>query len=152
MFLLFMPLAVITIILSIIFSLLAYTNRNHSFFIVGLIFSIISGIMLLFRIKDVLNLLKHNDLMAMAFIAAWLGSIVFLVLSKSQQKQNSDDGLADSFLDSIIDEPNDDNENDDEEYIFSFSAICKHLNLDPAKTRHAIMNATHRISTRRRAA
>lgn len=110
MFLLFMPLAVITIILSIIFSLLAYTNRNHSFFIVGLIFSIISGIMLLFRIKNLLILLKDSDLMAMAFVAAWIGSIVFLVLSKSQQKQNSDDGLADSFLDSIIDEQNDDNE------------------------------------------
>jgi hypothetical protein len=41
---------------------------------------------------------------------------------------------------------------EEEEYIFSFAAICKHLGLDPAKTRHQIMNATHRISTRRRAA
>lgn len=43
---------------------------------------------------------------------------------------------------------------DDEEddYIFSFRAICRHLNLDPDKTRYAIMHATHRISTRRRAA
>ncbi len=40
----------------------------------------------------------------------------------------------------------------EEEYIFSFIAICKHFGLDPAKTRYAIMNATHRISTRRRAA
>ena len=40
----------------------------------------------------------------------------------------------------------------DEEYIFSFRAICKHLGMDPDKTCHAIMNATHRISTRRRAA
>lgn len=41
---------------------------------------------------------------------------------------------------------------EDEEYIFSFAAICKHLGLDPEKTRFSIMNATHRISTRRRAA
>lgn len=41
---------------------------------------------------------------------------------------------------------------DDEEYIFSFRAICRHLGLDPVKTRVAIMTATHRISTRRRAA
>jgi hypothetical protein len=41
---------------------------------------------------------------------------------------------------------------EEEEYIFSFRAICKHLGIDPDKTRHAIMNATHRISTRRRAA
>lgn len=41
---------------------------------------------------------------------------------------------------------------DDEEYIFSFRAICRHLGLDPVKTRTAIMTATHRISTRRRAA
>jgi hypothetical protein len=43
-------------------------------------------------------------------------------------------------------------EDDDEEYIFSFRSVCLHLNLDPDKTRFAIMNATHRISTRRRAA
>ena len=46
----------------------------------------------------------------------------------------------------------DSDNSDDEEYIFSFSAICQHLGLDPDKTRYAIMNATHRISTRRRAA
>lgn len=41
---------------------------------------------------------------------------------------------------------------EDEDYIFSFVSICKHFGLDPEKTRHAICNATHRISTRRRAA
>lgn len=43
-------------------------------------------------------------------------------------------------------------EEQEDEYIFSFNCICRHLGLDPAKTRYAIMNATHRISTRRRAA
>ncbi len=43
-------------------------------------------------------------------------------------------------------------ESEEEEYIFSFIAICKHLGFDPAKTKYAIMNAQHRISTRRRAA
>lgn len=46
------------------------------------------------------------------------------------------------------DDENDDNDND--EYIFSFEAICKHFELDPEKTRDAIINAEHRISTRRR--
>ncbi len=41
---------------------------------------------------------------------------------------------------------------EDEDYIFSFYAICRHLGFDPAKTRHFIMHADHRISTRRRAA
>jgi hypothetical protein len=41
---------------------------------------------------------------------------------------------------------------EEEEYVFSFRAICRHLGFDPEKTRYAIMNATHRISTRRRAA
>ncbi|MBX7139097.1 MAG: hypothetical protein K1X83_14070 [Oligoflexia bacterium] len=40
----------------------------------------------------------------------------------------------------------------EEDYIFSFSAICRHLGFDPQKTRYSIMNAKHRISTRRRAA
>ena len=43
-------------------------------------------------------------------------------------------------------------EDEDEEYILSFRAICKHMGIDPDKTRYAIMNAKHRISTRRRAA
>ena len=41
---------------------------------------------------------------------------------------------------------------EEEEYIFSFRAICKHLGFDPERTRFAILNADHRISTRRRAA
>ena len=41
-------------------------------------------------------------------------------------------------------------DDEDEEYIFSFAGICKHLGLDPKKTRHSIMHATKRISTRRR--
>ena len=41
---------------------------------------------------------------------------------------------------------------EEEDYIFSFQAICKHLGFDPAKTRHRIMNSPNRISTRRRAA
>lgn len=41
---------------------------------------------------------------------------------------------------------------DQEEYVLSFGYICRHLGMDPEKTRHAIINAKHRISTRRRAA
>jgi hypothetical protein len=43
-------------------------------------------------------------------------------------------------------------EDEEEEYIFSFRHICQHFGMDPKKTRDAIMNATKRISTRRRAA
>jgi hypothetical protein len=43
-------------------------------------------------------------------------------------------------------------EDEDEEYIFSFYSICKHLGLDPKKTHHQISTTTRRISTRRRAA
>jgi hypothetical protein len=40
----------------------------------------------------------------------------------------------------------------DEEYIFSFAAICYQLGLHPVNTRKKIMSAEKRISTRRRAA
>lgn len=46
----------------------------------------------------------------------------------------------------------DDSGDDNEDHIFSFAAICRHLGLNPEKTRDAIVTATHRISTRRRAA
>jgi hypothetical protein len=41
---------------------------------------------------------------------------------------------------------------EEEEYIFSFRAVCNHLGFDPEKTRDRIINPTHKISTRRRAA
>lgn len=43
-------------------------------------------------------------------------------------------------------------EDQEDDYILSFRVICTHLGLDPDKTRHMIMNANRRISTRRRAA
>jgi hypothetical protein len=39
---------------------------------------------------------------------------------------------------------------EDDDYVLSFQSICKHFGMDPVKTRRAIMNATSRISTRRR--
>lgn len=41
---------------------------------------------------------------------------------------------------------------EEDDYIFSFAFICRYLGMDPAKTRYSIINARHRISTRRRAA
>ncbi len=41
---------------------------------------------------------------------------------------------------------------EEEEYVFSFRAVCHHLGFNPEKTRERIMNPTHKISTRRRAA
>jgi hypothetical protein len=41
---------------------------------------------------------------------------------------------------------------EEEEYLFSFRAITRHLGMDPDKTREYILNPTHKISTRRRAA
>ena len=41
---------------------------------------------------------------------------------------------------------------EDEEYVLSFTSICRHFGFDPQKTRDAILNAKSRIKTRRRAA
>lgn len=41
---------------------------------------------------------------------------------------------------------------EEEEYILSFISICRYLGFDPEKTRYQIINADHKISTRRRAA
>ncbi len=110
MVLLFMPLVVITIILSIIFSLLAYTNRSHTSFVVGIIFCALSGLLLVIKLKLVLFYVQLGDFITISFVCAWIGSIVFLSLTKSTKKPNTDDDLADSFLDSIINDQSDDNE------------------------------------------
>ena len=39
---------------------------------------------------------------------------------------------------------------EDDDYVLSFQSICRHFDMDPVKTRRAIMNAKDRISTRRR--
>ena len=41
---------------------------------------------------------------------------------------------------------------DDEEYVLSFTSICRYFGFDPEKTRYAILNAKTKIRTRRRAA
>ncbi len=41
---------------------------------------------------------------------------------------------------------------DEDEYILSFTSICRYFSFDPEKTRYAILNAKSRIRTRRRAA
>jgi hypothetical protein len=105
-----MPLAVITIILSIVFSLLSYTNRTKGFFLVGSIFCGLSGLLLVLKLNLVIFYVELGDFITIALLCAWLGSIVFLALSKSTKKTNRDDGLTDSFLDSIINDQSDDNE------------------------------------------
>ena len=41
---------------------------------------------------------------------------------------------------------------EEDDYVFSFYSICEHLGLNAEKTRNAIVSATTRIRTRRRAA
>lgn len=43
-------------------------------------------------------------------------------------------------------------EDEDDDYVLSFKFICVYLGLNPEKTKHRIMFAEKRISTRRRAA
>ena len=73
---------------------------------------------------------------------------------------NSGGELREDALNYLYAEENEASENDNtddyegevDEYVLSFGFICRHLGMDPEKTRHAIIHATHRISTRRRAA
>lgn len=66
------------------------------------------------------------------------------IILRAIEDFNSGGELKIEALDYLLDE--------EEDYIFSFIGICKYLSFDPEKTRHAIMHATRRISTRRRAA
>jgi len=60
-----------------------------------------------------------------------------------------DDAIKYFFAD---DDNSDEDETGLEDHVLSFKFICRHLGMDPKKTRESILNATHRISTRRRAA
>lgn len=74
------------------------------------------------------------------------------MILRAIEDYNSGGELREDALKYFFADDNSDGENDDDDYILSFSFICRHLGIDPFKTRCAIMNATHRISTRRRAA
>lgn len=73
-----------------------------------------------------------------------INELMRAIILRTVEDYNSSGELKDEAVAYLFDE--------EEEYIFSFRAICRHLGFDPAKTRHQIMHATHRISTRRRAA
>ncbi|MBX7143251.1 MAG: hypothetical protein K1X79_02260 [Oligoflexia bacterium] len=73
-----------------------------------------------------------------------INELMRAIILRTIEDYNSGGELHIEAVDYLMDE--------EEEYIFSFRAICRHLGFDPDKTRYQIMNATHRISTRRRAA
>ena len=73
-----------------------------------------------------------------------LSELMRAIILRTVEDYNSKSEFREEAIEYMYDE--------DEEYIFSFRHICKTMGLDPDKTRYAIMNAKHRISTRRRAA
>ena len=73
-----------------------------------------------------------------------INELMRAMILRTVEDIRSQNEFADEAMDYMI--------SDDEEYILSFVSICKHLGLDPKKTRHSILYAEHRISTRRRAA
>lgn len=73
-----------------------------------------------------------------------ISELMRAIILRTIEDYNSDGELRDEAIAYMFDE--------EDQYIFSYRFICKHLGFDPDKARHHIMNATHRISTRRRAA
>jgi hypothetical protein len=73
-----------------------------------------------------------------------INELMRAIILRTIEDYNSQGEFREEAIEYLFDE--------EEEYIFSFRAICRHLGFDPEKTRHSIMHATHRISTRRRAA
>ena len=73
-----------------------------------------------------------------------LNELMRAIILRTIEDYNSGGEFYQEAVDYLFDE--------DEDYIFSFYAICRHLGFDPEKTRYSIMHATHKISTRRRAA
>ena len=73
-----------------------------------------------------------------------INELMRAIILRTIEDFNSGGELREEALSYMFDEEDD--------YIFSFKAICHHLGFDPGKTRFYIMNATKRISTRRRAA
>lgn len=81
-----------------------------------------------------------------------ISELMRAIILRAIEDYNSGGELREEAIAYFFGENEDHNVEEDDEYIFSFRAICKHMELNPEKTRYAIMNATHRISTRRRAA
>ena len=95
-------LSFIFVTVGLLFSILAYNRKLPVFFFLGIGSLLISSIWIVKEYEYYWYSLTENpDLLILVITAAYVTSIVFLILSKSTKK-NADDTVTDAFLDDII--------------------------------------------------
>lgn len=91
----------ILITAGLLFSILAYSQRKQVFFYLGISAVVIVTIGMASYYEFYYFAIGSGDVITIAFLMAWLASIVFLVISQMDTKKG-DDGVTDAFLDDII--------------------------------------------------
>ena len=91
----------------LLFSILAYNQKKNAFFYIGVVCITLVSIHLFGNIEYYYYALSFGEKDILIIVAAWIMSIIFLVLSKSKKKMNDND-VTDAFLDDIINSDDED--------------------------------------------
>lgn len=93
---------IIIVTAGLLFSILAYTRKVEAFFWIGAICTGFITIGVIWNIEHYFyEISVSQDPMSFMIIAAWLVSVIFLIMSKTNKKP-ADDNVTDAFLDEII--------------------------------------------------
>ncbi|NOQ75693.1 MAG: hypothetical protein GQ574_27045 [Crocinitomix sp.] len=96
------PFALIIVTAGILFSILAYNRKNDTFFWFGVGFTAFATVGIIFTAQyHFYGLTAYQNPFSFMMIGAWIISIIFLVMSKVNQKPK-DDHVTDAFLDDVI--------------------------------------------------
>jgi len=85
----------------LLFSILAYSQRNKVFFYLGIAAVIIVGLGLANYYEFYYYSISSGDIMTIALFMSWVISIVFLIISQTEKKKDGSE-VTDAFLDDII--------------------------------------------------
>lgn len=86
---------------TLLFGIISYHHKKSTFFNLGIISAAISLVIGMLNIEYLLYAIQNGVIMLLAPVVAWIGGIVFLILSKSANKSVNED-ITDDFLNDII--------------------------------------------------
>jgi len=94
-------LSILIITGALIFSLIAHTYKNKTYFFIGLLLVILASLLAIPNIQFLYYSIYEGDLLTIGFIGAFVISVTYLYLSQTKSTGNNDD-VTDAFLDDII--------------------------------------------------
>lgn len=94
-------LSILVVTGALIFSLIAHTHKNKTYFFIGLSLVILASLLAVPNIQFLYYSIYEANLLTIGFIGAFVISVVYLYISQKKNTGANDD-VTDAFLDDII--------------------------------------------------